>query len=115
MKLNDNLPLTIRVAEALGWQRFDRLGIEVWYDPEGGHVSWKDLPAAIESALDALIAEAGEPHPEDMAALERLVKKVGIPKPYDGPTDAQIESASDPRNRPLTPLENWQQNDEHHL
>lgn len=33
----------------------------------------------------------------------------------DGPTDAQLEAASDPCNRPLTPLENYQQNDEHNV
>lgn len=33
----------------------------------------------------------------------------------DSPTDEQQEDAADPRNRPLTPLENWQLNDEHHV
>lgn len=38
---------------------------------------------------------------------------IGLAGHYEEPTDAQLEAAADPRNRPLTPLENWQQNDEH--
>lgn len=70
---------TERLAEALGWVKCDRLGRKVWYDPEGGHVSPAELPAALNEALDKLIAEAGEPLPEDMAALAKLGNPFGHP------------------------------------
>lgn len=34
----------IAIAEACGWLRMIRNGIEVYYDPEGGHVLPHDLP-----------------------------------------------------------------------
>lgn len=66
------LPKTVKLAEALGWMKCVRLGREVWYDPEGGHVLPHELEAALNDRLDRLIAEAPEPLPEDMKSLERL-------------------------------------------
>ena len=52
-----------KVAEALGWMRCERLGREVWYDPTGGHVSWADLPKAIESDIAELVQDCLEYYP----------------------------------------------------
>ena len=46
-----------KLAEALGWMRCERLGKEVWYDPTGGHVTWEDLPEAVEDDITELIEE----------------------------------------------------------
>lgn len=43
------------------------------------------------------------------------VCKACLPKFEDGPSEAQYEDAMDPSNKPLSPLENWLQNDEHHV
>lgn len=50
----------------------ERLGREVWYDTDGGHVLPHELEAALNDRLDRLIAEAPQALPEDMKALERL-------------------------------------------
>lgn len=34
----------IAIAEACGWLRMNRIGKEVYYDPEGGHVFPHELP-----------------------------------------------------------------------
>jgi hypothetical protein len=63
-----------KLAEALGWMRCERLGKEVWYDPTGGHVTWEDLPAALDDDIDQLIAECKDKtmRADDAAALEKL-------------------------------------------
>lgn len=43
----ESLNRLIKLAEAMGWRRYERLGKEVWYDPAGGHVTWEDLPRVI--------------------------------------------------------------------
>lgn len=65
-------PDTEKLASALGWMRGERLGREVWCDPTGGHVMPEELPAALNAALDELIASAPEPLPADLAALAKL-------------------------------------------
>lgn len=60
-----------KLAEALGWMRCERLGKEVWYDPTGGHVTWEDLPAALDDNIDQLIAERKDKTLR-AAALEKL-------------------------------------------
>ena len=65
-------PDTEKLAAALGWVCADRNGVEVWYDPTGGHVLPCELPAALDAAVDELIATAPTPLPEDLAALEKL-------------------------------------------
>lgn len=62
-----------KVAEALGWMRCERTGKEVWYDPTGGHVTWEDLPAAIDADIDELIEECKDipMRADDAAALEK--------------------------------------------
>ena len=63
-----------KLAEALGWMRCERLGKEVWYDPTGGHVTWEDLPEAIEDDITELIEECKDipMRADDAAALEKL-------------------------------------------
>lgn len=63
-----------KVAEAFGWMRCERLGKEVWYDPTGGHVTWGDLPKAIEDDITELIEECADipMRADDAAALEKL-------------------------------------------
>ena len=63
---------TLKLAEALGWKQHIRLGKEVWYDPSGGHVSPEELESELNKELDELLKNAGEPLPEDLAALEKL-------------------------------------------
>lgn len=62
----------IKLAEAMGFMRYDRLGREVWYDPDGGHVSWAELPECLDARIDALIAdETGELSIDDKIALAK--------------------------------------------
>lgn len=61
-----------KLAISLGFMELERNGVMVWYDPEGGHVSWAELPNWLNRRLDQLIEEAGEPLAEDMAALAKL-------------------------------------------
>lgn len=56
--IRDYDPRLAKVAEALGWMRCERLGREVWYSPEGGHVGLDDLPEAIESDIAELCEHA---------------------------------------------------------
>ena len=65
-----------KLAEALGWMQCERLGKSVWYDPTGGHVTWEDLPSALDNDLDQLIAECKDKplRADDAAALEKLGK-----------------------------------------
>lgn len=54
-------PAVGRIAEALGFMRCERLGKEVWYDPEGGHVTWADLPDTLKRRIFALRQDAQKP------------------------------------------------------
>lgn len=65
------------VAESLGWMRCERLGIDVWYDPTGGHVTWEGLPAALDDDIDKLIAECKDKSPRDDDA--RRSRNAAIP------------------------------------
>lgn len=46
-----------QVANALGWSEYERLGKIVWYDPEGGHLSWHELPATLAPRITELRTE----------------------------------------------------------
>ncbi len=81
--MKDELADLIKLAESLGWMRCERFGKTVWYDPAGGHVTWHDLPAALENSLSALIEECKDlpTLPEDAAALKKLGNPFLPPKP----------------------------------
>lgn len=70
-----------KLAEALGWMRGKRLGKEVWYDQTGGHVSWEELPAAIEADITELIDQCKDKprRADDAAALEKLGNPFSLP------------------------------------
>lgn len=69
------LPLA-KIAESIGWMKTERNGVEVWYDPEGGHVVSLQLLEQMGESVPRAIAELREQSKMDSLIVGKLQAKL---------------------------------------
>lgn len=65
------LPLA-KIAESIGWMKAERNGVEVWRDPEGGHVVSLQLLGQMGESVPRAIAELREQSKIDSMIVGKL-------------------------------------------
>jgi hypothetical protein len=73
--MNTPAPLA-KIAEALGWMRAERNGVEIWRDPEGGYVVSAQLLEQMGEVVPRAIAEMKDQSKIDSLVVGKLQAQV---------------------------------------